>query len=250
MQAEIKYQFVVSLVPIDTPNPEGGKTTRICYSDGKSVEVSRRVKTLLNNTANYFGINLARQRKRYGEYLQRRQGVPLPLSGNMVLVPLKMLNSSIYNDEVTGYVNACAVLRVVEASPEEKARGIRCTLQLKGGHLVPCCFSAENVNRKVKIALLALEHFRSLIGPPVEVPAFSLAKEGPVFLRNIDYTLSFLRELLKNSRHAFITVAEEEEPCSKKKDDPETFTKKDDSSETASKEEEPSKLSPTAKSSS
>ncbi len=240
MSMQLNFSLIAALFPISESSPEGGKRTRICYSDGKAEEISHRVKTVLRNTADYFSINIVRQRQRYGEYLQRRQGVPLPLSSGIVLVPLKMLKSSLYNDEVTGYVNACHVLKISEASPEEAALGIRCILHLKGGHRIPCHFSVKSVKRKVRTAQLALEHFRSLIGTPLQKPDFSWQKDGPYFLRNIDRNLSFLHALLYNSRDFFITVAEEEDP----------FKKKEDNSENTSKEEDTSKFPPTAKSSS
>jgi len=189
LSSQLNFSSIAALMPISESGPEGGKRTRICYSNGEAEEIGRRVKTVLKNTADHFSINLVRQRQRYGEYFQRRQGVPLPLSSGMVLVPLKMLKSSLYNDEVTGYVNASDVLEISEASPDEAALGIRCIIDLKGGHRIPCHFSVESVKRKSRTAQLALEHFRSLISAPLQKPDFSWQKEGPYFVKNIDSTL-------------------------------------------------------------
>jgi len=231
LSSQLNFSSIAALMPISESGPEGGKRTRICYSNGEAEEIGRRVKTVLKNTADHFSINLVRQRQRYGEYFQRRQGVPLPLSSGMVLVPLKMLKSSLYNDEVTGYVNASDVLEISEASPDEAALGIRCIIDLKGGHRIPCHFSVESVKRKSRTAQLALGHFRSLISAPLQKPDFSWQKEGPYFVKNIDSTLRFLYALLYNSRDSLRAVAEEETLFSEEEDDSEPSSEEEDLSE-------------------
>ena len=120
---------LAALVPCYDEN--GGNATLI-YSAGGAVEADRRsVKANLRRLARFYQVDLEAARRRYGQYLGRAQGVPLPFSLSLVLVPVKMRVPVGKNDGADGYVNPGAVQGCLEADPGEEP--VRSFLLLKGG---------------------------------------------------------------------------------------------------------------------
>ena len=159
-----------ALVPCYDEN--GGNATLI-YSAGGAVEADRRsVKANLRRLARFYQVDLEAARRRYGQYLGRAQGVPLPFSLSLVLVPVKMRVPVGKNDGADGYVNPGAVQGCLEADPGEEP--VRSFLLLKGGHRLPCYLKADTVNRRLKTGLLVHDHYRREVALKGDPPYWSL----------------------------------------------------------------------------
>lgn len=119
---------------------------------------------MLQNICAYFGCDLVLLRRSYGELLGCSQSAPLPLSLNLVLVPLKMRLPQFEKDGALGFVNFCAVRDILK--PEEKvgAEANSCVVLLEGGLSVTVYFSKKCVDSRLAKGRTALTCFSARQG--------------------------------------------------------------------------------------
>lgn len=143
---------------------DGGNTTRIYTRNGEIFEDNRRLQTVLKNIARHFGADLAALRETYGKLLGCDQNIPLSLSLNLVLVPLKMRKPQFEQDGATGYVSASAVTAITTTEKGEAPETARCLIHLTGGLTVPGLYSKRNTEKRLINGRLALSHYAALHG--------------------------------------------------------------------------------------
>ncbi len=141
---------------------EGGNATRIYTNCGKVMDDRRRVRTVVQNVCKYFGCDLILLRKSYGEYLGCSQSVPLPLSLNLVLVPVKMRCPQFEKDGALGFLNLCAVKDVVDLEGESEAG--KCRVLLEGGLSITVFYSKRCVENRLAKGRMALTCFSARQG--------------------------------------------------------------------------------------
>ncbi len=147
------HDNLAALVPCYAEN--GGNCTKIYTLNGEAALDQRTVKWNLRRLARRFCIDLEASRSRYGELLDWRQGVPIPFSAALVLVPLKIRCTVGKNDGASGYFNAAAV----EVFPGKGMEGFRSELLLPGGHRLGCCYTERTVKKRLKAGQLVLKFF-------------------------------------------------------------------------------------------
>ena len=106
----------------------------------------------------YYDADLDNLRKNYRAYLNCRQGIPLPLSPRLVLVPIKMRSVVSENDGTTGYINLIDYQQVNTVEPLPAAGPAKCHIHLKGNHTLPSLFSKQNIEKRLAHGRLA--HYR------------------------------------------------------------------------------------------
>lgn len=143
--------------------PEGGNMTRIYYKDGQVSLDQRRLETVLVNLLNLFGLELKKLRKNYSRYLNITLYVPLPITVELVFMPVKLRTPLAVKDGTTGYVNYLAMKGIVSAKGSE-FEAAKCLIVLEGGHLMPCYTSRRNLEDRVKNCRIAHERFCSQQG--------------------------------------------------------------------------------------
>lgn len=121
-----------------------GRLSQVLVAGGSFYD-PRRVKTLVQAVARYYAVDLIALRCRCREELHMRNFLPLPLSAQLVLVPLPLGEQG----EMTGYVNLLALEKVLVQGEYSK-------LCLKGGAQLGCKLSAEAVERRLQRARLLL----------------------------------------------------------------------------------------------
>ena len=134
-------QSIVALEPCY--GSEGGNTTRIYTRQGEVLEDSRRLKTILLRLLKFYGYDLVELRKNYKNYLCCGQCVPLPVSYNFALVPLKMRQPLVENDGASGYVSVTDIVKISKEESYNSDQQIKCRIHLNGGLSVPCCFTRQ-----------------------------------------------------------------------------------------------------------
>jgi hypothetical protein len=137
----------------------GGNATRIYTTSGTVHTDQRRLLTILKKIAAYYSYTLPALRKTYTELLSGSQGLPLPLTHSLVLVPLKMRAPRFEQDGATGYVNLYAVKAVTPLATADSSPH-RCHLVLKGGINLPVCYTEQGVTKRFKIAKQAANFYR------------------------------------------------------------------------------------------
>lgn len=105
-----------------------------CYSGG--------MRSFLQKFFRYEGLDLYQLRKKYGELLQRRNGIPIPVGSYLVLVPAKMREPIGRGDGAYGYV---ALDQVTEIQGEDK-KGIFC---LEGNVWIPTLWSKKILHQQL-----------------------------------------------------------------------------------------------------
>ncbi|MCR4431011.1 MAG: hypothetical protein NUV45_08355 [Tepidanaerobacteraceae bacterium] len=109
------------------PVYEGGNATRLIASDGTEMMDSRTCRTVLKYFARLFGIDLPAVRESYGRAINKRHAVPIPFGANMILMPVKIREKPLgENDGTLGYVNFKEVLQVEDESGRSSRMVLRC----------------------------------------------------------------------------------------------------------------------------
>ncbi len=134
----------------------GGNATLIYTMEGEVGGDRRTVKWNLRRLARLYCVDLEATRCRFGSYLECRQGVPLPISTVLVLVPLKVRRPVGKNDGCYGYFNPAAVEDVAAG----RAGNAGSVIVLKGGYRVDCHYAPRTVSKRLKSGEFVLDRFR------------------------------------------------------------------------------------------
>lgn len=139
---------------------DGGNATVIYTTEGKIEPDPRTVKWNLRRLARLYCVDLEAARQRYGGYLECGQGVPIPFTPRLVLVPLKVRRAVGKNDGSSGYFNPA----VVEVLPQS-AMETRSILILPGEQRIPCYYTARTVKKRLKAGQFVLECYSKRAAP-------------------------------------------------------------------------------------
>ncbi len=195
MKFEDCRDTIAALVPFYDEG--GGNATRIYTVSGEVIEDSRTLRWVIKKIARVFAADLEALRHNYGSYLSLSQGVPLPFSDKLVMVPLKLRRVISENDGAGGYINMCAVEKVEDYIDDEiyKSR-----IHLTGDRVIPCIFARKTVERRLRSGEHARERYLynnqrgcyasgSLVkenGGIEEIPAELLMAMGKLFLKSLN----------------------------------------------------------------
>lgn len=119
--------------------------TQIFLSDGEQIWDMRRVRSLVTALARHYAVDLVALRHRCRNILQARNFLPLPLAGNLLLVPLPLSGEG----GGLGYVNYYCVQGV-------GCREGQLELVLAGGTKVGCCLARATLHKRLLAARLVV----------------------------------------------------------------------------------------------
>lgn len=109
------------------PVYDAGNTTRLIASDGTEMADPRTCRTVLKNFARIYGIDLPAVRESYGSAINKRHAVPIPFGANMVLIPVKIREKPLgENDGTFGYVNLWDIRKVNGAGGRSSRIVLKC----------------------------------------------------------------------------------------------------------------------------
>jgi len=109
------------------PVYDAGNTTRLIASDGTEMADPRTCRTVLRNFARIYGIDLPAVRESYGSAINKRHAVPIPFGANMVLIPVKIREKPLgENDGTFGYVNFGEIRQVDGAGSRSSRIVLKC----------------------------------------------------------------------------------------------------------------------------
>ncbi len=197
-------QSIVALEPCY--GPEGGNSTRIYTRQGDLIQDNRRLKTILAKMLKFYGYDLVELRNKYKNYLGCGQCVPLPISHQLALVPLKMRQPLVENDGASGYVSVADIVKITEEeSSSESGEQLKCRLYLNGGLIVPCCFTRQVVEKRLNQGRLVLDHYRYLHSQtgnlkPMPLITAEQVENGSDLYEKINVISSFLYQFLADVR--------------------------------------------------
>lgn len=90
-----------------------GNITRLYLQDGSIVQLTITVRSLLARLAFYYAVDLKALRIQCGKNLNRKLYLPLPLSSELTLVPLRVRRPKFSKDGANGYVSLQQVADVM-----------------------------------------------------------------------------------------------------------------------------------------
>lgn len=152
---------LAALVPFYTQ--QGGNATLILTDSGGVFEDQRSVKWNLRRLARLFSVDIEVSRRNQREYFHYTQGLPLPLSPGLVLVPLKTRKAVGKNDGCHSYVNPSAVLGLAEGDGGEA----RSVIVLPGEQRLPCHYTMKTVRKRLRDGIISLEKYGAImLGSP------------------------------------------------------------------------------------
>ncbi|HPZ42266.1 MAG TPA: hypothetical protein PK700_08000 [Bacillota bacterium] len=158
---------------------DGGNATFIFTTGGKIFEDRRTVKWNLRRLARLYSVDLEAARQNQEKYFHYSQGLPLPLSPALVLVPLKTRTAVGKNDGCHSYLNPSAVVSLEAVEQGE----VRTIILLSGEYRLPCYYTIKTVQKRLRDGAIALERYRAI-----------LKGRGPDYL--LDYK-DILRQLIR-----------------------------------------------------
>ena len=166
MHYENYRDTIAALVPFYDDG--GGNATRIYTVSGEVMDDRRTMRWAIRKVARVFAADLEVLRKNYGNYLSLSQGVPLPFSDKLVLVPLKLRRVIGENDGAVGYVNVLAAEKVEDHPDPDKDKEkdnekdnekdkFKSIIHLTGNQAIPCFFTRKTAERRLRTGWFARE---------------------------------------------------------------------------------------------
>jgi len=134
-----------------------GLYLRVYYLDGTIEDIPTSVISFLTKIVNFFGNDLTALRKQYGQAIGKNQLVPLPLSEEWILTPLKLAASK-EGEYLQGWVVAQSILGI------ESVDRVTTRLQLKGNHTVYCGHRIEFCHQQLRNVALVQHRYQILHG--------------------------------------------------------------------------------------
>jgi len=97
------------------PVYETGNVTRVFTGNGMQILVRRTCRTFLKNLARFYGVDLVAAREHYGRFINKKLGVPIPMTANLLLIPVKVRKNPLgKNDGTLGYMNFREIKQIAD----------------------------------------------------------------------------------------------------------------------------------------
>jgi len=141
---------ISAILPIYT---EGvGDTTLIINLEGQKRIIHKKIKSVLKGIAASLSYDIVELRRKYGELLNQKSKIPLPLRHDLILMPVMVRYPLIQGDETLGYIN----YRLIEQGIRE---GKHCKVVLKNGVEIKLLQSYGTTQKNILNAQLVEKHF-------------------------------------------------------------------------------------------
>ena len=108
---------LLALIPVYA---DGGNACRI-YTAGREHQDNHTLRWILSQITSYYGTSIKLLHQLYGPVLNRSNTIPLPLSRETLLLPLKMREPRVSGDSTIGYLNGRSISRVEPAPPPHRS---------------------------------------------------------------------------------------------------------------------------------
>ena len=142
----------------------GGNATRIYTTGGECFTDRRRLKSVLEAILRFYNTTLPVMRNKFGDLMDCKHHVPLPLGRDMVLFQYKARSPQFIHDGASGYINLFALKDIINPGPAEKELGAVSLVHLTGGHQLPSLYSCKTMQQRKSGAHTALLHYEKVHG--------------------------------------------------------------------------------------
>ncbi len=141
---------ISAILPIYT---EGvGDTTLLINLEGQKRIIHKKIKSVLKGIAASLSYDIVELRRKYGELLNQKVKIPLPLRHDLILMPVMVRYPLIQGDETLGYINYRLIEQVIR-------EGKHCKVVLKNGVEIKLLQSYGTTQKNILNAQLVEKHF-------------------------------------------------------------------------------------------
>jgi len=141
---------ISALLPVYT---EGvGDTTLLITLEGRERVIQKKIKSVLKGIAASLSYDIVELRRKYGEILDQKAKIPIPLKHDLVLMPVMVRYPLIQGDETLGYINYRLIERVIR-------EGKHCRVVLKNGVEIKLLQSYNTTQKNILNAQVVEKHF-------------------------------------------------------------------------------------------
>jgi len=141
---------ISAILPIYT---EGvGDTTLLINLEGQKRIIHKKIKSVLKGIAASLSYDIVELRRKYGELLNQKSKIPLPLRHDLILMPVMVRYPLIQGDETLGYINYRLIEQVIR-------EGKHCKVVLKNGVEIKLLQSYGTTQKNILNAQLVEKHF-------------------------------------------------------------------------------------------
>ena len=134
---------LIALVPVYTSSDRALVVT----SKGEHSE-GRTVPWLIEKLANHYSMNINKLRQRYGDMLQVKKHVTIPINDDIVMIPVKTRTAICPGETTVGYCNLLQVDHVCdEEDPSSEALSL---IVCRSGYRLKTLNTAETIRDKVR----------------------------------------------------------------------------------------------------
>ncbi|PKM83702.1 MAG: hypothetical protein CVU88_01610 [Firmicutes bacterium HGW-Firmicutes-13] len=133
-----------------------GNLTKIIKSDGSEVLLNKNIKGVIKRLARLYLVDLSSIVGEYGKILGRTNLIPIPLTQNLILVPLKTIAPLLPGDSAYGYFSFTAIKEIKGCQDKEN----KSKVILRNGIKVGIISTQETVLKQLKNAEIVDKHYR------------------------------------------------------------------------------------------
>lgn len=178
------------------PVYDNGNVVIAITRDGQDVRIDKSIRSLLNSLLRKNSIDIHLLRKNLSEYTERKIFIPIPLSADIVLIPVKVRKTIIANDGAYAYVDLYSI---------EKVYGDKdCKIALRCGREITSLESEKAVYSRMKAGSIILNEFSSrlLCGGSLkeQMSGLTHSMDKPLTKRDM-YLMAYEIMKLLNSSH-------------------------------------------------
>ncbi|HHX24204.1 MAG: competence protein ComK [Tepidanaerobacteraceae bacterium] len=197
---EILETGLAAMVPVY----EEGNVTKVFARDGTVFLIRKTCKTVLKNLARFYGVDLAATRNYYGSCINKKQGVPIPMAANLLLIPVKARKNPLgENDGTLGYVNFQEIKEVTDSQEG------RCCITFQCEKNLLTLVSRKTMREYIKNAQLVKSlylnrHFQKYEEPSSQITALHDSGNKYKAEENLlrEYLLELLLEVIRKNKNS------------------------------------------------
>lgn len=184
---------VIAILPIY----KNGNVTKLITRDDRQIIYDRTCKTVLKNIAKFYGVDLAAVREQYRRPLNKRYSIPIPFSKDLILVPVKVREKPLgENDGTMGYINLSQIKEV------KGGGNMNCQILLKNGLIIRTKVKKNTVKEQIKDAYFVENlYIRKHFGKPKASSYFedfqTIREERKDYLDDDRFRVYLLKLLIK-----------------------------------------------------
>lgn len=131
-----------------------GSVTRVMLENGEETIANIKCKSYFNRICREYTIDSFASKSKYGKLIGGINSIPIPLSGDMLLIPVKVRKPMVKSDGAMGYVNFHQIKDCTEAKTGEAQ------LTFKNSTKLRIISSYKTLQKRLREANVINDHYR------------------------------------------------------------------------------------------